>query len=106
MKAFMSQNATTNPSLILQAAGIPECRLLIDHAIAEHNSSGLSGQALTDEVLDRILILFGLEILKIVPGLFSTEVDARLSFDTVGTVAKARSSSPITRRKAFPATAS
>lgn len=90
MKAFKPQDATTNPSLILQAAGKPEYRPLIDQAIAEHKSSGLSGQSLTDAVLDRILILFGLEILKIVPGRVSTEVDARLSFDTAGTVAKAR----------------
>ena len=90
MKAFMPQDATTNPSLILQAAGKPEYRPLINQAIAEHKGIGLSGQALTDAVLDRILILFGLEILKIVPGRVSTEVDARLSFDTEGTVAKAR----------------
>lgn len=89
MKAFKPQDATTNPSLILQAATKPEYRPLIDQAINEHKNSGLSGQALTDAILDRILILFGLEILKIVPGRVSTEVDARLSFDTQGTVAKA-----------------
>ncbi len=89
MKAFKPQDATTNPSLILQAATKAEYRPLIDQAINEHKNSGLSGQALTDAVLDRILILFGLEILKIVPGRVSTEVDARLSFDTQGTVAKA-----------------
>lgn len=90
MKSFKPQDATTNPSLILQAATKPEYRPLIDQAIAENQHSGLSGQALTDAILDRILILFGLEILKIVPGRVSTEVDARLSFDTAGTVAKAR----------------
>ncbi|MCE2960944.1 MAG: transaldolase, partial [Luteolibacter sp.] len=89
MKAFKPQDATTNPSLILQAATKAEYRPLIDQAINEHKNSGLSGQALTDAVLDRILILFGLEILKIVPGRVSTEVDARLSFDTQGTVDKA-----------------
>jgi transaldolase len=89
MKAFKPQDATTNPSLILQAATKAEYRPLIDQAINEHKTSGLSGQALTDAVLDRILILFGLEILKIVPGRVSTEVDARLSFDTQGTVDKA-----------------
>ena len=86
----MPQDATTNPSLILQAAGKDEYRPLIDQAINEHKDSGLSGQELTDAVLDRILILFGLEILKIVPGRVSTEVDARLSFDTQGTIDKAR----------------
>jgi len=89
MKAFKPQDATTNPSLILQAATKAEYRPLIDQAINEHKTSGLSGQALTDAILDRILILFGLEILKIVPGRVSTEVDARLSFDTQGTVDKA-----------------
>lgn len=90
MKEFMPQDATTNPSLILQAATKDEYRPLIDKAIAEFKGSSLSGQALTDAVLDRILILFGLEILKIVPGRVSTEVDARLSFDTEGTVSKAK----------------
>ncbi len=90
MKVYQPRDATTNPSLILQAAGKPEYRHLIDQAIADGKQSGLHGQALTDTILDRILILFGLEILKIVPGRVSTEVDARLSFDTEGTVAKAR----------------
>jgi transaldolase len=90
MKEFKPQDATTNPSLILQAAGKAEYRPLIDQAIAEFKGGSLSGQALTDAVLDRIIILFGLEILKIVPGRVSTEVDARLSFDTAGTVAKAK----------------
>ncbi len=90
MKAFKPQDATTNPSLILQAANKPEYRPLIDKAIAEFKGSSLTGQALTDAILDRILIIFGLEILKIVPGRVSTEVDARLSFDTEGTIAKAR----------------
>lgn len=90
MKEFKPQDATTNPSLILQAATKSEYRPLIDKAISELKGGSLSGQALTDAVLDRILILFGLEILKIVPGRVSTEVDARLSFDTEGTLEKAR----------------
>ena len=89
MKDYKPQDATTNPSLILQAAGKSEYRPLIDKAINEFKGGSLSGQALTDAILDRILILFGLEILKIVPGRVSTEVDARLSFDTQGTVDKA-----------------
>lgn len=84
MKIYQPQDATTNPSLILQAAGKPEYRHLVEQAVAE-----LKGASL-DDVLDRILILFGLEILKIVPGRVSTEVDARLSFDTAGTIVKAR----------------
>ena len=90
MRAFTPQDATTNPSLILQAAEKPQYRHLIDQAIAEHKGSALTGPALLDSVVDRVLILFGKEILKIVPGRVSTEVDARLSFDTEGTVAKAR----------------
>ncbi len=85
MRIYQPQDATTNPSLILQAAGKPEYRHLVEQAVAE-----LKSPTLTDAILDRILILFGLEILKIVPGRVSTEVDARLSFDTAGTVAKAR----------------
>ena len=84
MKIYQPQDATTNPSLILQAAGKPEYRHLVEQAVAGQKNASL------DAVLDRILILFGLEILKIVPGRVSTEVDARLSFDTAGTVVKAR----------------
>jgi transaldolase len=90
MKAYQPQDATTNPSLILQAAAKDEYRFLVEKAVKEHASSPLAGAALTESVLDRILILFGLEILKIVPGRVSTEVDARLSFDRLGSVAKAR----------------
>jgi transaldolase len=90
MKSYQPQDATTNPSLILQAAEKPEYRPLVEKAVAEFRNSGLTGQALLSAILDRILILFGLEILKIVPGRVSTEVDARLSFDTEATVAKAR----------------
>ena len=90
MKAYQPRDATTNPSLILKAASQPQYRHLVEQAIAEHRQSNLSGAALSDAILDRILILFGLEILKIVPGRVSTEVDARLSFDTAGTIEKAR----------------
>ncbi|NWK54291.1 transaldolase [Verrucomicrobiaceae bacterium N1E253] len=90
MEEYQPQDATTNPSLILQAASKPEYRPLVEQAISEHQSSELKGSALVESVIDRILILFGVEILKIVPGRVSTEVDARLSFDTEGTVEKAR----------------
>ncbi len=89
MKVYQPQDATTNPSLILQAAAKPEYKHLVDQAVTELKGSGLTGPALVEAILDRILILFGLEILKIVPGRVSTEVDARLSFDTEATVAKA-----------------
>jgi len=84
MKAYKPQDATTNPSLILQAAAKPEYRHLVEQAVREKSADG------SDAILDRILVLFGLEILKIVPGRVSTEVDARLSFDTDGTIDKAR----------------
>jgi transaldolase len=90
MKAYQPQDATTNPSLILKAASQPEYRHLVEQAVAELKGSKLTGKELVDAILDRILILFGLEILKIVPGRVSTEVDARLSFDTQGTISKAR----------------
>jgi hypothetical protein len=86
MKTYKPQDATTNPSLILQAAGKPEYLHLVEQAVEEIKKTGATGPALTEAILDRILILFGLEILKIVPGRVSTEVDARLSFDTAATV--------------------
>lgn len=91
MKAYQPRDATTNPSLILAATQKPEYRRLLDQAISEFKGKkGLSKEQQLAAVLDRILILFGLEILKIVPGRVSTEVDARLSFDTKGTIGKAR----------------
>ncbi len=90
MRIYQPQDATTNPSLILQAAAKPEYRHLVAQAIAALKPSGLAGRALSAAIIDRILVLFGLEILKIVPGRVSTEVDARLSFDTPATLVKAR----------------
>lgn len=90
MKAYQPQDATTNPSLILQAASKDEYKHLVEKAVSELKSSQLGGADLLDATLDRILVLFGMEILKIVPGRVSTEVDARLSFDTEGTIDKAR----------------
>ncbi len=84
MRDYQPQDATTNPSLILKAAGQEQYKHLVQKALAETKGSDLSN------TIDRILILFGLEILKIVPGRVSTEVDARLSFDTQGTINKAR----------------
>jgi transaldolase len=90
IKKFSPQDATTNPSLILKAVLKPEYRTLLDKAIADNKGSSLSGAALYKKVIDDTLILFGREILQIVPGRVSTEVDARLSFDTEGTLEKAR----------------
>lgn len=85
MKEFAPRDATTNPSLILKAAAMPDYAPLVDKAIAEAGAG-----AATSQIIDRLLVVFGLEILKIVPGRVSSEVDARLSFDTEGTIAKAR----------------
>ncbi len=90
MKAFKPQDATTNPSLILKAVQKEEYAVLLDQAVKETEALGLSGVERINKVVDHVLVLFGLEILKIVPGRVSTEVDARLSFDTEGTVTKAR----------------
>jgi transaldolase len=90
IKKFAPQDATTNPSLILKAVLQPEYRRLLDKAIADNKGSSLSGPDLFKKIIDDTLILFGCEILKIVPGRVSTEVDARLSFNTEGTLEKAR----------------
>jgi len=84
MQAFQPQDATTNPSLILKAAQQSNYQALVSSVKAAH-----PGMSATD-LVDYILVAFGLEILKIVPGRVSTEVDARLSFDSKATVAKAK----------------
>src|SRR5437016_9050595 len=75
LKEYQPQDATTNPSLILKAAQMPEYRFLLEKAIAEGRQSNLAGEALVGEIFDRLLVFFGLEILKIVPGRVSTETD-------------------------------
>lgn len=81
---FTPQDATTNPSLILKAVRKPDYAPLLADTVKAHK-----GEAL-DVIVDNVLVRFGLEILKVVPGRVSTEVDARLSFDTEATVARAR----------------
>ena len=90
MEEYEPQDATTNPSLILKAAQQEAYRYLVEQAVTDQADSGLSGDAEVEAIIDRILILFGKKILEIVPGRVSTETDARLSFDTEGTVAKGR----------------
>lgn len=90
---FTPRDATTNPSLILAAAQIPAYQELIDRSLRESRTvmgAAASAEAVVHEALDEICVTFGKEILKIVPGRVSTEVDARLSFDTEATIAKAR----------------
>jgi transaldolase len=83
LAAFTPRDATTNPSLILKAVQQPDYAPLFKDAVARSPSKTL------DEVVDQVLVRFGLEILKVVPGRVSTEVDARLSFDAAATVARA-----------------
>ena len=82
--SFAPQDATTNPSLILKAVQKESYRHLLERAVQQH-----AGKP-TAEIVDQLLVAFGLEILKLIPGRVSTETDARLSFDTTGTVAKGR----------------
>jgi len=84
IKAYAPQDATTNPSLILKAVQKPEYRPLLEKAVADANGASV------EAIVDSLLIAFGVEILKYVPGRVSTEIDAALSFDTEATVAKGR----------------
>ena len=90
MKLYQPQDATTNPSLILGAAQIPEYRKLIDDAVAwARGQSSDRAQQIID-ASDKLAVNIGLEILKLIPGRISTEVDARLSYDTEASIAKAK----------------
>lgn len=90
IRAYTPQDATTNPTLIFKAVQHPEYRPLLEKAVADNRGTSLSGAALHRKVIDDLLIAFGRQILSIVPGRVSTEVDARLSFDVDATVEKAR----------------
>jgi len=89
IKAYSPQDATTNPSLIYKAVQQPEYRPLLDKLI-EDNKGTTGGKELPKKIIDDLLIAFGSKILEIVPGRVSTEVDARLSFDTEATIEKGR----------------
>ena len=84
IKQYTPRDATTNPSLILKAVQKPEYKPLLEKAVRDFPDLP------TGDVIDRVLVDFGMEILKIIPGRVSTEIDARLSFDTEATVAKGR----------------
>ena len=81
---FQPQDATTNPSLILKAVQMPAYQQLLQDTLAQHAGAPL------DVVMDHLLVRFGCSILALIPGRVSTEVDARLSFDTAATVARAQ----------------
>ena len=84
IKAFAPRDATTNPSLILKAVQKDEYRPIMEKIAREHADKS------TDQIVDHLLVAFGTEILKVIPGRVSTETDARLSFDTEGSIAKGR----------------
>ncbi len=84
MQQYAPRDATTNPTLILKAVQKDAYKPLLTETVKAHAGASV------DDIMDRLIVRFGLEILKIIPGRVSTEVDARLSFDTAATVAKAR----------------
>ena len=90
IRQYQPEDATTNPSLIFAAAQMDQYSHLVDDAVNHGKESSGAGQELLDTILDRLAINFGKEILKIVPGRISTEVDARLSFDKENTIQRAR----------------
>lgn len=90
IRRHLPEDATTNPSLLLKAASLPEYALLIEGAITWAKAQSNDRTRQVGDAMDRLAVDVGVEVLKIVPGRISTEVDARLSFDTQGTLAKAR----------------
>src|SRR5215475_12014933 len=89
LKEYAPQDATTNPSLIFKAAQMPGYKTIVDKAIADNRNNNAPREALLGQIVDALLVLFGVEILKIVPGRVSTETDASLSFDTQALIDKA-----------------
>src|SRR4051812_44652007 len=89
---FRPRDATTNPSLIASAAAMPQYQTLVAAALdwARKQSADGSKAAIARRAVDRLAVEFGMEILKVVPGRVSTEVDARLSYDTQASILKAR----------------
>src|SRR5471030_821883 len=90
IKLYQPQDATTNPSLILNAAQIPEYRKYIDQAVAWAKDQSRDAAEQVKFATDKLAVNIGIEILKLVPGRVSTEVDARLSYDTEASVVKAQ----------------
>jgi transaldolase len=102
IRRFRPQDATTNPSLLLKAAREPQYRPLVDAALADAERAGGSPARRAEAFMDRLAVEFGCEILKIIPGRVSTEVDARFSFDTAGSLAKARELIALYERRGVP----
>jgi transaldolase len=91
MKEFAPEDATTNPTLILKAAQMQDYAHLLEKAVAEGRKTGLSGNTLTNDIFNQLLVAFGLEILKIVPGRVSTETSPEKSFNVPEIVDEAKS---------------
>ena len=90
IREYKPRDATTNPSLIYAATQKEKYFHLLDEVLTDRKKSGLTGAAQIEDIIDHLLVKFGCEILAIVPGRVSTETDARLSFDTEGSINKAR----------------
>ncbi len=90
IRGFKPEDATTNPSLIYAATQNEKYFHLLDEVLVDRKNSGLSGAAQIDDIIEHLLVKFGSEMLKIIPGRVSTETDARYSFDTQISIAKAR----------------
>ncbi|MCL6755618.1 MAG: transaldolase [Candidatus Rhabdochlamydia oedothoracis] len=90
IKTYLPTDATTNPSLILAASNKPEYQFLIEETIQSGLKTKQTGSTLIAFIIDKLFVNFGLEILKIIPGRVSTEIDAHLSFDTEKSIKKAR----------------
>jgi len=90
MRKYRPQDSTTNPSLIYAAAQLPQYKHLVEDALNHGRKNGKTLRSQVELAMDKLSVNFGLEILKIVPGRVSTEVDARLSFDEQATIKKAR----------------
>ncbi len=90
IKDFKPQDATTNPSLIYAATQKQDYNHLLEAVLTDRKKSGLSGAAQIEDIIEHLLVKFGSEILKIVPGRVSTETDARYSFDVEGSINKGR----------------
>src|SRR3989442_1533606 len=91
IRKYQPRDMTTNPSLLLKAAQMPEYAELVEKTLADARKESASASETLGIALDKLAVAFGIEILKIIPGRVSTEVDARLSFDVEASIAKARS---------------
>ena len=89
IKQYKPTDATTNPSLVTAAAQLPQYQHLVEDAVSYGKNKGTTFEEQKTCILDKLMVNFGVEILKIVPGRVSTEVDARLSFDIEGSIRKA-----------------